>query len=242
MLEKKRIIHWYDWIMPVILVLIAYFWSNWVITCPSDDTVARYINWTKLLHATWQHLYIILISAALAIITALPLGLLLTRPACKKICGPVVSIVGILQTIPSFAVVGVMFSILGIGAKTAIFALWIYSLLPILNNTIAGIRSVNPAVIDAGRGMGLTKMGILFKVEVPLAMPVIFAGIRTAVVINVATAIIAAFVGAGGLGDFIIAGKNYMRYQIMLLGAGIATLMALLLDELLGMVEKILCD
>lgn len=246
MSENKKarcpVVQWYEWILPAVLVLIAVVWGWWVITYPTDSSVARYINGPKLLLATWQHLYIILVSAGLAVCTAVPLGLLLTRPAMKKLCNPVVSLVSILQTIPSFAMVAILFSLLGIGAKTAIVALWLYSLLPILNNTIAGIRGVSPFIIDAGRGMGMTKRELLWKVEVPLAAPVIFAGIRTAVVINVATAIIAAFVGAGGLGDFIIAGKNYMRYQIMLLGAGYATIMALVLDSLLGMVEKKLCQ
>ncbi len=238
MLQNNKKIAWYEWCLPIVLVVIAIIWGWWVINHPMDQTVARYISTKKLLHALWQHIYIIVISASLAVVTAVPLGLLLTRPLFKPLCGPVVGLVSILQTIPSFAVVAIMFSVLGIGAKTAIFALWIYSLLPILNNTIAGIRGVDPFIIDAGRGMGMTKLQLLFRVEVPLAMPVIFAGIRTAVVINVATAIIAAFVGAGGLGDFIIAGKNYMRYQIMLLGAGYATILALVLDSLLGMAEK----
>ena len=238
--KRDLTIHWYEWILPVVLIIIAVVWSWWVINYPSDSTVARYINTKKLLQAVWRHLYIIIISVILAVCTAVPLGMLVTRPFMKHVCEIIVTIVSILQTIPSFAVVAILFSILGIGAKTAIVALWLYSLMPILNNTIAGIRGVSPDIIDAGRGMGMTKLEILFKVELPLAMPVLFAGIRTAVVINVATAIIAAFVGAGGLGDFIVAGKNYMRYQIMLLGAGLATLMALLFDDLLGKVEKVL--
>jgi osmoprotectant transport system permease protein len=234
----KKSASWTEWIEPVIIVLVAVVWGWWVINYPSDETVARYINTEKLLQALWRHVYIIFISAGLAVCTSVPLGLILTRPAFKRISNFIVSIVSIFQTIPSFAVVAIMFSLLGIGAKTAICALWLYSLFPILLNTIAGIRGVDTAVVDAARGMGMTKVEILFKVEVPLALPVIFAGIRTAVVINVATAIIATFVGAGGLGDFIVAGKNYMRYQIMLLGAGFATLLALLLDDLLGIVEK----
>ena len=239
--KQDLTIHWYEWILPVALLLIAIVWSWWVINYPSDSTVAKYISTRRLLQAIWRHLYIIIISVILAVCTAVPLGMLVTRPFMKHVCEIIVTIVSILQTIPSFAVVAILFSVLGIGAKTAIIALWLYSLMPILNNTIAGIRGVAPDIIDAGRGMGMTKLEILFKIELPLAMPVLFAGIRTAVVINVATAIIAAFVGAGGLGDFIVAGKNYMRYQIMLLGAGLATLMALLFDDLLGKVEKVLC-
>ena len=103
------------------------------------------------------------------------------------------------------------------------------------------MNGLDPAVIDASRGMGMTKLRTLYKIEIPLAVPVIMAGIRTAVVINVATAVIAAYVGGGGLGDLIIAGKNVNRWQILLLGGGYATLIALLFDYLLGIVERVAC-
>jgi len=154
----------------------------------------------------------------------------------------VVGLVNICQTVPSLAVLALFVGILGIGSRTAIFALWIYSLLPILNNTIAGINSVDPAIKDSGRGMGMTKLKLLGRVELPLAMSVIMAGIRTAVVINVATAVVAAYVGGGGLGDIIIAGKNINRWQAWSLGAIYATCIALLLDHILGVVERVMSD
>jgi len=150
--------------------------------------------------------------------------------------------VNICQTIPSLAVLALFVGLLGIGTRTAIFALWIYSLLPILNNTIAGVNNVDPAIKDSARGMGMTKLKVLINVELPLAMPVIMAGIRTAVVINVATAVVAAYVGGGGLGDIIIAGKNINRFQAWSLGAIYATSIALLLDHILGIIERILSD
>lgn len=232
--------HWYDILLPGAILLVAGVGAWYVIHYPQDSIVANFITWTKLLTCLKQHLYLILVSSALAVCTSVPLGIIITRKSFQRLCGPVVAVVNICQTIPSFAVIALFVGILGIGAKTAIFALWIYSLLPILNNTIAGIRGVNPAMIDAAYGMGMTKFETLYKIELPSALPVIFAGIRTAVVINVATAIIAAFVGAGGLGDLIIAGKNINRMQIMLLGAGYSTLLALFIDNVLGLIERLL--
>ena len=239
-MTQKRALRWSDTFLPVIIVAAAITYGRYVLNHPMDSMVRNFLTLPLILRCLYQHLYLILISASLAIGTAVPLGILLTRPKLKFLCTYVVGIVNICQTIPSFAVIALSVSFLGIGAKTAIFALWIYSLLPILNNTIAGIIGVDPAIIDSARGMGLTKGRILFKVELPLAMPVIMAGIRTAVVINVATAVIAAYVGGGGLGDIIIAGKNINRWQVLVCGAGYATLIALLFDHLLGIVERLL--
>lgn len=236
-IQSNRIT-WVDFILPVVLIALAIFIGWYILKYPTDKIVSNFVTLPRIETAVWQHLYLISISSALAIATSVPLGMILTRKSMRYLCGPMVSIVNFGQTIPSFAVIALCFGILGIGAKSAIFALWLYSLLPILNNTIAGLRGVDHNIIDAARGMGMTKLQILFKIEMPLALPVIFAGIRTAVVINVATAIIAAFVGAGGLGDFIIAGKNINRMQIMLLGAGYATMMALILDSIFAMIEK----
>jgi osmoprotectant transport system permease protein len=212
----------------------------YVLNFPSDSMVANYITLRLITSSLSTHLYLIAISSCLAILTAAPLGILLTRPAFKPFCPFVVGVVNLCQTIPSFAVIAFFVGILGIGSRTAIVALWVYSLLPILNNTIAGMTSIDPAIVDASRGMGMTKFRTLYKIEVPLAMPVIMAGIRTAVVINVATAVIAAYVGGGGLGDLIIAGKNINRWQVLLLGAGYSTAIALMFDYLLGIAERIM--
>jgi len=233
-------VRWTDWILPVVIIIVGFTWSYYVITYPTDMMVANFLTTDRLLQALTQHIYLIATAAALAIITALPLGLLLTRPLFKPICGVVVAIINVLQSIPSFAVIALIFSVTGVGARTAIIAIWVYSLLPILNNTITGIRGVDISIIDSARGMGMTKLVVLFKIEVPLALPVIIAGIRTAIVISVGTAVIAAFIGAGGLGDFIVAGKNTSRYSVMLIGAGLASLLALLFDSLTGLLEKAL--
>jgi len=241
-MTKNNTLRWSDGILPLIVIAAALLFGVYVISHPMDSMVKNYLTVPLITKSLRRHFYLILASSGLAIVTAVPLGILLTRPALKKASGIVVGFVNLCQTIPSFAVIALFVGILGIGSRTAIFALWIYSLLPILNNTIAGIIGVDPAIIDSARGMGMTKLKILGNVELPLSVSVIMAGIRTAVVINVATAVVAAYVGGGGLGDIIIAGKNINRWQVLVLGAGYATCIALLLDHILGVIERILSN
>lgn len=145
---------------------------------------------------------------------------------------------GVMQTVPSLALLGFMIPIFGIGIKTAIAALFLYSLLPIIRNTYAGIKDVDKATTEAAKGMGMTSRQVLFKVELPLAIPVMMAGIRTAAVINVGTATLAAFIGAGGLGDFIFLGITRGIDGLILLGAIPAALLAIVLEILLSSVER----
>ena len=237
----KRL-RWTDIVLPVVVVVVAFVYGIYIIRNPVDNMVKNYLTVNLITISLRRHFYLIIISSLMAIATSVPLGIILTRQAFRKLTPFVVGLVNICQTIPSLAVIALFVGVLGIGSRTAIFALWIYSLLPILNNTIAGLNSVDPAIIDSAHGMGMTKLKILGNVELPLAMPVIMAGIRTAVVINVATAVIAAYVGAGGLGDIIIAGKNINRWQAWSLGAMYATGIALLLDHILGVTERILTE
>ncbi|MEC0091012.1 ABC transporter permease [Paenibacillus macquariensis] len=190
-----------------------------------------------LLTATGQHMQLVLISMAIAIVVGVPLGIIVSRyPVLKTF---ILGGAGILQTIPSLALLGFMIPIFGIGLNTAIAALFLYSLLPIIRNTFAGIQDVDRAMIEAARGMGMTNMQILFKIEIPLSLSVIMAGIRTATVINVGTATLAAFIGAGGLGDFIFLGIQRNIDALILMGAIPAAVLALILDFLLGRMEKL---
>jgi osmoprotectant transport system permease protein len=241
MKEKNRL-YWTDITLPLVVVSIGVLYSLYVIFFPMDSMVKDFLTVDLILSRLSQHLYLVAVSSLLAIVTAVPLGIILTRPMFKKFCNFVVGVVNICQTVPGLAVIALFVGVLGIGSKTAIFALWIYSLLPILNNTIAGINGIDPAIIGYAAGMGMTKSHTLTRIEIPLAMPVIMAGIRTAVVINVATTVIAAYVGAGGLGDIIIAGKNINRWQVLVLGAGFSALIALLIDHILGVIERVLTN
>jgi len=229
-----------DAILPAIIIIAAVLYGQYVLNFPTDKMVANYVTERLIFNSLKGHFYLILVSSGMAVATALPLGVMLTRNSLKWLCPFVVTVVNICQTIPSLAVIAFFVGIFGIGSWTAIMALWIYSLLPILSNTIAGINNNDAAIIDSARGMGMKKSHILLKIEIPLAMPIIIAGIRTAVVINVATAVIAAYVGGGGLGDLIITGKHINRWQVLLLGGGYATLIAVLFDHILGVAERIL--
>ena len=194
------------------------------------------LRWGEVLSATSIHIQLVFFSMLIATVLAVTLGIVVTRvPKLKTI---VLGGTGILQTVPSLALLGFMIPIFGIGVKTAIAALFLYSLLPIMRNTYTGIKDVDPATIEAARGMGMTSAQILFKVELPLAVPVIMAGIRTAAVINVGNATLAAFIGAGGLGDFIFLGITRGIDGLILLGAIPAALLALILETFFGAVER----
>ncbi|KMQ68541.1 ABC transporter permease [Chryseobacterium sp. FH2] len=183
-----------------------------------------------------QHLALTFLSLFLAIIIGVPLGILIARR--RKLSSPVLGIAGVLQTIPSIALLGFMIPALGIGIAPAIAALLIYALLPIIRNTYTGITGVNPIVIEAAKAMGMNKSQLLFKVELPLAMHVIMAGIRTAAVINVGVATLASFVAAGGLGEFIFGGISLNNTNMILAGAIPAALLAILLDQTIALLQK----
>ncbi|MBW2596153.1 MAG: ABC transporter permease [Deltaproteobacteria bacterium] len=186
-----------------------------------------------------QHLYMVTLSMAFATIIGITAGILLTRQRFRRYAGICMYIIGLGQTIPSLAVLALAMSFLGIGTKPAIFALTIYSILPIARNTLAGITAVPPELIDAGKGMGMPPVRILMEVEIPNAMTVILTGFRVALVINIGTAALAYVIGAGGLGDLIFTGISLMQTDKLLAGAIPVTLLALFADflsELLGIV------
>lgn len=180
-----------------------------------------------------QHLTMVGTSMVLATVLGLTVGILFTRPGFKRFTGVVMYIVSLGQTIPSLAVIAVAMSFLGIGFKPAIFALFVYSILPIARNTLAGINAVPSWIIDAAKGMGMTNGQILFQVELPNAMKVILTGFRVSMVINIGTAALAFLIGAGGLGEHIFTGIDLMRPDKLLAGAVPTTLLALLADYLI---------
>jgi osmoprotectant transport system permease protein len=196
-------------------------------------------NHTEVLELTLEHLWLVGISTILAVLIGIPLGILITRwPALNK---PILGGANIIQTIPSLALFGFLLPAPWIGARAdrlAILALTLYALLPLIRNTYAGIQGVDRAVVEAGRGMGLTDRQLLFQVELPLALGVIIAGVRVATVISVGLATIAAAIGAGGLGEYIFRGLAMVNNQVILAGAIPAAVMALLADVSLGWLEK----
>ncbi|HBV98370.1 MAG TPA: choline ABC transporter permease [Desulfotomaculum sp.] len=194
------------------------------------------LRWPELLTATWQHIYISLGSVALGALLAVPLGIWLSTR--EHISRMVLGVVGTIQTIPSLAFFGFVLPILGIGILPAMSVLFLYSLLPILRNTYTGIREVDPALIEAGRGMGMNSRQLLFMVKLPVALPVIMAGIRISTVYIISWTTIAALIGAGGLGDLIWGGMNVYDIWLIVAGTIPAALLALLAGFTLGRLEK----
>jgi osmoprotectant transport system permease protein len=196
-------------------------------------------NHVEVLELTLEHLWLVAISTGLAVLVGIPLGILITRrPWLNK---PILGSANIIQTIPSLALFGFLLPAPWIGARAdrlAILALMLYALLPLIRNTYAGIKGVDPAVVEAGRGMGLTDWQLLFQVQLPLALGVIIAGVRVATVISVGLATIAAAIGAGGLGEYIFRGLAMVNNSVILAGAIPAALMALAADVGLGWLER----
>ncbi|MBZ6496960.1 ABC transporter permease [Natrinema longum] len=193
-------------------------------------------NFDQFIRLLRQHLELVLISEGLAIAIALPMGVIALRNERAK--GIILGIGNVAQTIPPLAVIALVFPFLGLGFKPSVVALFIYALLPILTNTIAGLDDIEPEVIEAARGMGMTEREILRKVRFPLAVPVIFAGIRTSVILNVGTAYLAFFIGAGGLGVWVISGINLFQIDQMLAGAIPGAILAITLDSIFGLIER----
>jgi len=193
-------------------------------------------HFDELLLLLRQHIGLVAISTAVAVLLGLPLGVLVARrPAWQK---PILGMTNVVQTVPSLALFGLLIPVFGIGAWTAITALVLYALLPIVRNTYAGITGVDPAVREAGRGMGMTDGELLRLVELPLAAGVILAGVRVAVVVSVGVATIAAAIGAGGLGVYIFRGVATVDDTLILAGALPTALLALLADGLLALAER----
>lgn len=195
-------------------------------------------NWDVILEKTGQHVGLAFTAVALACLVGIPIGLLITRN--KKTANGVISVANIIQTIPSLAMFAFVIPVLGIGAKNAIFALFLYALLPIIKNTYIGIMNVEPATIEAARGMGMSKMQILYKVQMPLTVAVIMGGVRIAAVTGIGVATISTLIGAGGLGTLIYHGIGMVNLPMMIAGAAPAALLALLTDYVLGLFEKLL--
>ncbi len=191
----------------------------------------------KIFDQLLAHIGLTFISLLIAVVIGVPLGIFISKR--KKLSGLVLGFTGVLQTIPSIALLGFMIPLLGIGPKPAIMALFLYALLPIVRNTFTGITGVDTSVRDAAMGMGMSSRQVLTKVELPLALPVILAGIRTATVINVGVATLAAYIAAGGLGEFIFGGIALNNTNMILAGAIPAAFLAIFFDFILSKVQKI---
>lgn len=194
-------------------------------------------NGENLVRLIWEHLYISAISVSLGVLFAVPIGIWLTR-INDRVADLVISFVSILQSLPSLALLTLMIPLIGVGQVPAIVALFIYSLMPIMHNTYAGIQSVDEGMVDAAKGMGMTTIQLLQKVELPQAAPIIMAGIRLSTTYVIAWTTLASFIGAGGLGDFIFNGLNLYIPELIIGGTIPVTVIALLADFLLSRLEQ----
>jgi osmoprotectant transport system permease protein len=228
-------------VTPVIIVAGAI--ALYVYNQRADKAFAdeRALNWDRNLRPQLeQHLSLTLWATAFTILVAVPLGVLLTRPRFRRGASPILAVATSGQAIPAFGLLVLAYAWLERGAWTTIWALTLFTLLPVLRNTMVGIDQVDRSVIEAGRGMGLTKWQALKQIELPLAVPVILAGIRTALVITVGMAALAYLIGGGGLGATISAGLKLKRDLVLITGAGLTALVALAVDWIAALIEKTL--
>jgi osmoprotectant transport system permease protein len=221
----------------VLLLTLLLGITIWV-TSLKQIGVYRVFTFGDLFYSAWAHLKMVCVAVVIATSLGVPLGILITRPGFERLVLPVIGGASIGQTIPSLAVIAVMAPLLGFGFRSAVVALVIYGVLPVVRNTYASIRSLDPAVIEAARGMGMTRLQIARRIELPMARPVIMAGIRISTVITVGTAELAVLVGGAGLGKITLTGVFAREALIILQGAAPTAAMAILLGFLLQSVEK----
>jgi len=195
-------------------------------------------NFDRIISALEVHILIFSVSLTFSIIIGISISIFVTQEGRKKIGRIILSVMGAAQSVPSLAIIALIFIFVGIGVKPAIIALIIYSLVPIIFNTTSGILSVRQNIIEAGRGMGLTQNQLLWKVKIPIALPVIMGGIRSSATIIIGSATVAAVIGGGGLGNFIFIGLRMHKPEMLISGAITVSLLAIIVDYIIAKIEK----
>ena len=226
--------------VPISLGIVTGLLLLWLGAQPLDSIEHRQLGLEVLARRLGEHLELTLVSTAIVVVAAVALGIALTRPGLRALAPPAVAVANIGQAVPSIGLLVLIAIVVGIGPDKAILALVAYSFLPVLRNTLVGLRGVDPSLIEAGRGMGMSVWQTLRRVELPLAVPVILAGVRTALAINVGTATLATFIDGGGLGDTITAGIRLGRETVLVAGAALTAVLALALDWAAGWIESVL--
>lgn len=216
--------------IPVLVVAIIGGWLIWHSTADLDDIEARTLELSNVLLLTWQHLVIVVICAIVVMLTAVPVGVLLTRRPTRFLAGPVTFIANMGQAAPVIGVIVLLAIWLGFGMPVAVLSLWIYAFLPVLANTVAGLNNVDQTLLEAARGLSMSPAQVLFRIELPMAIPVIMVGARTALVLLVGAGAFATFIDAGGLGSLITAGINLYRFPILISGAALIAALALAVE------------
>jgi osmoprotectant transport system permease protein len=226
--------------VPVLVVLIVVAVALFIARADLDAIEMRVLNWDNILTRFREHLVISLATTAIVILIAVPGGILLSRRFASRIQGPFLAIAGAAQTIPSIGLIVLLALLLGTGVSTAIIAIVAFSVLPLLRNTLIAIMSCPPAVAKAASGMGMSPTQVLFRVELPLGVPVILAGVRTVLVLNVGTAALATLIGAGGFGSLIDAGLSLNRTDVVVVGSALTAALALSLDWFAALLQTAL--
>lgn len=236
--RPARRITWRKLVMtPAVLAVVLVITYVWINNIHLDSIARNSLAGDTVQLRWWQHVRLTAISTFWVLIIAIPLGIALTRSGLRKGAPVVTSIANIGQATPAIGLLALLVIWLGIGPSTAITGMVIYAVLPVLSNTVAGLKAIEPTLVEASRGIGMSAMGTLTKVELPLAVPLILAGVRTALVLNVGTATLATFGGGGGLGDLITSGIQTQRMPVLVLGSVLTVVLALLVDWLASLVE-----
>ncbi len=229
-------------VQPIAIAVALGAWLVWRVTADLSTTELEQLGWTALGRSTWQHVQLTFLAAAIVLVIAIPLGVLLTRGPLRRFVAPVVvTIAGIGQAAPAIGLFVILASVafLGFSFGTAVVTLVLYATLPVLRNTMVGIQAVDYRLIEAGRGMGMSALSVLLRVELPLAVPILLSGVRTALVLLVGTATLATFISGGGLGILITTGINLNLNAALFSGAILVALLALLIDWLGRVVEHV---
>ncbi|MFI2112915.1 ABC transporter permease [Streptomyces rubiginosohelvolus] len=224
-------------LLPAVLAVILVITYVWITNIHLDSIAENSLSGGNVQLRWWQHVRLTAISTFWVLIIAIPLGIALTRRRLRKAAPAFTALANIGQATPAIGLLALLVIWLGIGPRTAIIGIVIYAVLPVLSNTVAGLRAIEPNMVEAARGMGMSGRGVLLKVELPLAVPLILAGVRTALVLNVGTATLATFGGGGGLGDLITSGIQTQRMPVLIIGSVLTVVLALLVDWLASLAE-----
>ncbi|MFF3251907.1 ABC transporter permease [Actinacidiphila glaucinigra] len=227
-------------VTPVALALVLLATYLWITGITLDSIAENALVGDTVRVRLWQHVKLTAISTFWVLVIAVPLGVALTRRRLRPAAPVVTAIANIGQATPAIGMLALLVVWLGIGPGTALVGMVVYAVLPVLSNTMAGLRAIDPTLIEASRGIGMSAAGTLSRIELPLAVPLILAGVRTALVLNVGTATLATFVGGGGLGDIITTGIVTQRMPVLVLGSVLTVVLALLVDWLASLAEQLL--
>ncbi|MDT9698664.1 ABC transporter permease [Streptomyces sp. P17] len=226
--------------LPALLVALLLATWLWFQQADLDSISESALSNGQVSKALWQHVELTVVSTFFVLIIAIPLGILLTRKAFRKATPVAMAVANMGQATPAIGLLALLVIWLGTGTKAALIGIIIYAVLPVLSNTIAGLKANDPTLLEAARGIGMSPLGVLSRVELPLAVPLILAGVRTALVLNVGTATLATFGGGGGLGVLITTGITTQRMPVLMLGSILTVALALLVDWLASLAELLL--